>query len=74
MLNCTSADDVWLACSRMDITSAGAWQLTLNYPDGQKEVKGDSNVEENMGLGDLCVLIFRSHVNSERAVRFLFLQ
>ncbi|XP_031394115.1 katanin p60 ATPase-containing subunit A-like 1 [Punica granatum] len=48
--------------------SAVAWQLTLNYPHRQKEVRGENHHHDIIAPdGDLCILIFRSLISSEKA-------
>lgn len=54
------------------MSSAVAWQLTLNNPDGQ-EVKSEKHHQGiNLLERDLCVLIFRSLISSEKAVNIHF--
>ncbi|XP_042941596.1 uncharacterized protein LOC122276148 isoform X8 [Carya illinoinensis] len=49
--------------------SAVAWQLTLNPLEKRKEVDGDVGYSKdiNSQYADLCILIFRSLVSSEKA-------
>ncbi|KAH7569433.1 hypothetical protein ACOSP7_012835 [Xanthoceras sorbifolium] len=49
--------------------SAVAWQLTLRPPDKQKENLGDEAHSGDMSTreGDLCILIFRSLITSDKA-------
>ncbi|KAJ0692137.1 putative AAA+ ATPase domain, ATPase, AAA-type, core [Helianthus annuus] len=48
--------------------SGVAWQLTLNRPVVQKEgVKDNNDSDANPNDGDLCVLIFRSLISSDKA-------
>uniref|UniRef100_A0A5B7BWY3 AAA+ ATPase domain-containing protein n=1 Tax=Davidia involucrata TaxID=16924 RepID=A0A5B7BWY3_DAVIN len=49
--------------------SAVAWQLTLSYPEKQKETGGDQGRSEdpNACEGDLCILMFRSLISSDKA-------
>ncbi|KAG7963019.1 hypothetical protein I3843_09G096500 [Carya illinoinensis] len=49
--------------------SAVAWQLTLNPLEKQKEVEGDVGYSKDINShnADLCILIFRSLVSSEKA-------
>lgn len=49
--------------------SGVAWQLTLNRPVVQKEAvhdKGNSDAKPNDG--DLCILLFRSLISSDKPV------
>ncbi|KAK9267500.1 hypothetical protein L1049_009928 [Liquidambar formosana] len=49
--------------------SAVAWQLTLNRLEKQKQAGGDLGLSEdaNAHEGDLCILIFRSLISSDKA-------
>lgn len=48
--------------------SAVAWQLTLNYPEKQKEISGERGHSGDMKVpeGDLCILLFRSLISSDK--------
>ncbi|KAB5560361.1 hypothetical protein DKX38_005318 [Salix brachista] len=48
--------------------SAVAWQLTLNYPVKQKEIRGERGHSGDMKVpeGDLCILLFRSLISSDK--------
>ncbi|KAL4628278.1 hypothetical protein ACB092_05G225600 [Castanea dentata] len=49
--------------------SAVAWQITLTRPGKQVEVEGDLGHSKDINAqdGDLCILIFRSLISSEKA-------
>ncbi|KAG6641797.1 hypothetical protein CIPAW_09G098300 [Carya illinoinensis] len=49
--------------------SAVAWQLTLNPLEKRKEVEGDVGYSKDINShnADLCILIFRSLISSEKA-------
>jgi hypothetical protein len=51
-------------------SSAVAWQLTLNYPEKQKEISGERGHSGDMKVpeGDLCILLFRSLISSDKPV------
>ncbi|XP_059662905.1 uncharacterized protein LOC132308725 [Cornus florida] len=54
--------------------SAVGWQLTLSYPKQQKKTGGDQGHAEdtNAHEGDLCILMFRSLISSDKAeIEFL---
>lgn len=56
--------------------SSVAWQLTLNPLEKQKEtgVNEGHSVYRSGHEGDLCILIFRSLLSSDKAVGLDFLQ
>lgn len=55
-------------------SSAVAWQITLTRPGKQVEVEGDLGHSKDINAqdGDLCILIFRSLISSEKAVSIFF--
>ncbi|KAG2688447.1 hypothetical protein I3760_09G095200 [Carya illinoinensis] len=63
--NCGNSSDMLLHAW----DSAVAWQLTLNPLEKRKEVDGDVGYSKdiNSQYADLCILIFRSLVSSEKA-------
>lgn len=52
--------------------SAVAWQLSLSYPEKHTESKGSDGqlVDKKEDEGDLCILIFRSLISTDRPVFF----
>lgn len=56
--------------------SAVAWQLTLDHPKKQKQAGGklENPEDTNAHEGNLCVLIFRSLISSDKAVNLLLWQ
>lgn len=56
--------------------SSVAWQLALNPLENQKETGENEGhlVDRNRDGGDLCILIFRSLISSDKAVGLNFLQ
>ncbi|KAL6990723.1 hypothetical protein U1Q18_008842 [Sarracenia purpurea var. burkii] len=54
--------------------SAVAWQLALSHPEKQKEAGGIQGQLDDTSThnGDLCILMFRSLINSDKAVVFHF--
>ncbi|XP_035544254.1 uncharacterized protein LOC108997703 isoform X4 [Juglans regia] len=63
--DCGSSSDMLLRAW----DSAVAWQLTLNPLEKRKEVEGDVGYSKDINShnADLCILIFRSLVSSEKA-------
>lgn len=55
----------------MSYFSAVAWQLTLSRPENPKESGGSPGQPDE---GDLCVLLFRSLISSDKPVILIFLQ
>ncbi|XP_041023308.1 uncharacterized protein LOC121264261 isoform X4 [Juglans microcarpa x Juglans regia] len=63
--DCGSSSDMLLRAW----DSAVAWQLTLNPLEKRKEVEGDVGYSKDINShnADLCILIFRSLISSEKA-------
>lgn len=61
---------LWINCCNfvMSYFSAVAWQLTLSCPENQKESGGGPGQPDE---GDLCVLLFRSLISTDKPVILL---
>lgn len=59
----------FFVCFAVFCFSGVAWQLTLSRPEKQRETGGNQGQPNtNSQEGDLCILMFRSLITSDKAV------